>query len=118
MDQCFSGGSVVKNLPAKQEMQIRSLGQEEPLEEEMEQFLGGGELGEGVLALTRHSVQFSRSVMSDSLQPHGLYPTRLLYPLDFPGKNTGVGCHFLLQGIFPTQESNSCLLLGRQILYH
>ena len=31
----FPGGSVVKNLPAKQEMQIRSLGQEEPLEEEM-----------------------------------------------------------------------------------
>ena len=28
----------------------------------------------------------------------------------FPGKNTGVGCHFLLQGIFPTQESNPCLL--------
>ena len=36
----------------------------------------------------------SCSVMSDSLQPHGLYPTRLLCPWDFPGKNTGVGCHF------------------------
>ena len=32
-----------------------------------------------------------------SLQPHGLQPTRLLYPWDSPGKNTGVGCHFLLQ---------------------
>ena len=31
-----------------------------------------------------------------SLQPHGLYPTRLLCPWDFPGKKTGVGCHFLL----------------------
>ena len=31
---------------------------------------------------------------------------RLLYPWDFPGKNTGVGCHFLLQGIFLTQELN------------
>ena len=44
--------------------------------------------------------------MSESLQPHGLYPTRLLRPWDFPGENTGVGCHFLLQGIFPTQGSN------------
>ena len=35
-----------------------------------------------------------------------------------PGKNTGVGSHFLLQGIFPTQGSNPHLLLGRQILYH
>ena len=34
------------------------------------------------------------------------------------GKNTGVGYHFLLQGIFPTQESNLSLLIGRQILYH
>ena len=37
------------------------------------------------------------SVMSDSLRPHGLWPTRLLCPWDSPGKNTGVGCHFLLQ---------------------
>ena len=33
-------------------------------------------------------------------------PAGLLCPWDFPGKNTGVGCHFLLQGIFPTQGSN------------
>ena len=44
-------------------------------------------------------------------------PTRLPRPWDSPGKNTGVGCHFLLRGIFPTQGSNSHLLLGRQILY-
>ena len=47
------------------------------------------------------------------LQSHGLYPTRFLCPWNFPGKNTGVSCHFLLQGIFPTQRSNprlSCLL--------
>ena len=42
------------------------------------------------------------SVMSNSVQHHGLWPTRPLCPLDFPGKNTGVGCHFLLQGIFLT----------------
>ena len=35
--------------------------------------------------------------MSDSQRPHGLQPTRLLCPWDFPGKNTGVGCHCLLQ---------------------
>ena len=40
--------------------------------------------------------------VSDSLWPHGLQPTRLLCPWDFSGKNTRVGCHFLLQGIFPT----------------
>ena len=39
----------------------------------------------------------SRSVVSDSSQPQGLQPTRLLRPWDFPGKSTGVGCHFLLQ---------------------
>ena len=50
------------------------------------------------------------SVVSDSLRPHGLYPTRLLCPWDSPGKNTGVGCHFLLQGIFLTQGSNSRVL--------
>ena len=37
-------------------------------------------------------------------------PPRLLYSLDFPGKNAGVGCHFLLQGIFPTQGLNLCFL--------
>ena len=37
--------------------------------------------------------------------------------LELPGKNIGEDCHFLLQGIFPTQGSNSHLLLGRQILY-
>ena len=44
------------------------------------------------------------------LRSHELQPTRLLCPWDFPGKNTGVGCCSLLQGIFPTQESNSSLL--------
>ena len=56
---------------------------------------------------------FSRSVVSDSLQPSELQPTRLPFPWDFPGKNTGVGCHFLLQGIFLTQGSNPHLLNGQ-----
>ena len=57
----------------------------------------------------------SCSVMSDSLWPHGLWPSRLLYPWDFPGKNTRVGYHFL--GIFPAQGSSPVLLHCRQILY-
>ena len=50
------------------------------------------------------------SVVSKSVRPHGLQPTRLLCPWDSPGKNAGMGCHFLLQGIFPTQGSNPRLL--------
>ena len=41
-----------------------------------------------------------------------------LSPWNFPGKSTGVGCHFLLQGIFPTQGSNWGLPHCRQMLYH
>ena len=43
--------------------------------------------------------------------------TKLLRPWDFQGKSTGVGCHFLLQGIFPTQGSNPGLSHCRQMLY-
>ena len=51
------------------------------------------------------------SVMSRSLWPFGLWPARLLCPWRSPGKNTtGVGCHALLQEIFPTQRLNPCLL--------
>ena len=52
----------------------------------------------------------SRSVLSNSLQPHGLYPARLLCPRNSPGKNTSVGSHFLLQGILPIQGLNLSLL--------
>ena len=48
-------------------------------------------------------------VISDSA-PHGLQPARLLCPWRFPGKNTGVGCHFLLQGILLIQGLNPHLL--------
>ena len=57
-------------------------------------------------------------VVSNSLLPHGLQTGRLLCPWDSAGKNTGVGCHFLLQGIYPTQGSNLGLLHCRWILYH
>ena len=55
--------------------------------------------------------------MSDSLRPHGLQPTRFLRPWDSPGKNTRVGYHALLQGIFLTQGLNLhllCLLHWRE----
>ena len=54
----------------------------------------------------------SRSVVSDSLQPHGLYS-----PWNSPGQNTGVGSLSLLQEIVPTQGSTPGLLHCRQILY-
>ena len=49
--------------------------------------------------------------------PNGLQPTRLLCPWDFPGNSTRVDCHFLLQGIFPTQGLNPGLPHPRQTLY-
>ena len=55
-------------------------------------------------------VVFSCSVMSDSAAPWTFGAARLLCPWDFLGKNTGVGCHFLLQGIFQIQGSNPHLL--------
>ena len=54
------------------------------------------------------------SVVSDSLRPHRRQPTRLPRPWDSPGKNTGVGCHFLLQCMKVKSESEvtqSCLTL-------
>ena len=63
------------------------------------------------------NLSVSHSVVPNSLRPHRLQPTSLLSPWDFPGKDTGVGCRFLLQGIFPTQGSNLRLLHCRQILY-
>ena len=72
--------------------------------------------------ITTLSVNWLRAVLThavvfDSLQPHGLLPTRLLCPWASPGKNTGVGCHALLQRIFPTQGLNPGLPHCRRILY-
>ena len=53
------------------------------------------------------------SVVSDSVQPHGLQPARLLCPWDSLGKSTRVGCHALPQGIFLTQASNLGLSLPK-----
>ena len=64
-------------------------------------------------AMGSKSESESHSVIFDSLRRHGLYS-----PWNSPGQNTGVGSLSLLQGIFPTQESNQGLLHGRRVLYH
>ena len=50
---------------------------------------------------------FSHSVVSDSVRPHRRQPTSLPHPWDSPGKNTGVGCHFLLQCMKVKSESEA-----------
>ena len=65
----------------------------------------------------KKSESVHRSVMSNSLQPHGRKPARLLCPWSSPGNNnTRGGCYSLLQGIFPTYGSNLSLLHCRQTL--
>ena len=72
--------------------------------------LKGRQLGKSL-----HAGKLLQNV-SDSLHPYEL-PASFLWPWDSPGKNTGVGCHFLLQGIFPNQVSSPSLLglLHRQV---
>ena len=65
-----------------------------------------------------HAAVLSRSVVSSSLQPQGLQPSRLLWPWGFSRQEYSVGCHVLLQRIFPTQESNPGLPHYRWIFYH
>ena len=68
----------------------------------------------------------SHSVVSDSSRLHGLQPTRLLRPWDFPGKSTGVGCHCLLRphmhssphSQYPTEEWFLCTTGGSTLIYH
>ena len=69
----------------------------------------------GKLHYYRNSITFSFSYLCSVTQScptlcDPMEPTRLLCPWNFPGKNTGVGCHLLLQGIFLTQGSNPHLL--------
>ena len=71
----------------------------------------------GIWVLPRLCESVSHSFVSNSLQAHGLYSTRLLCPWASPGKNIGVGFHSLLQGIFSTQGLNPGLLHCRQTLY-
>ena len=64
---------------------------------------GIGITGASLRQWVAHQSHKMCSIQSDSLWPHGLQPIRFLYRWNFPGKNTEVGCHFLLQRIFPTQ---------------
>ena len=61
-------------------------------------------------SLTTQSLYVHAQSCPNSFVTCGLWPARLLCPWDSPGKNTGVGCHALLQGIFQTQGSNPHLL--------
>ena len=70
------------------------------------------------MRLERGTVVLWKVKLRPTLQPHELEPARLLRLWDFPGKNTGVGCHFLFHGIFLTQGWNLGLPHWRQTLYH
>ena len=74
--------------------------------------LGHGSLpGIGLLFSIVLNHMCACSVLSDSVQSHGLrYLARLHCPWHYSGKNMGVGCHFLLQGMFPAQRQNLRLL--------
>ena len=68
-----------------------------------------GFLNRGRLTFISYTCSVTQSCLT-LLRSHGLKPTRLFCPWDFSGKYIGAGCHFLLQGSFPTQGSNPCLL--------
>ena len=77
--------------------------------------------GSGCVLVVSCMCLHARSVMSNSLQPRGWNPPGPSVHGDSPGKNTGVGCHFLLQGIFLTHELNLHLLHllhGQASFYH
>ena len=66
---------------------------------------------------TSNEVKVVATQSCPTLLPHGLQPARLLCPQNSPGKNSGVGCHFPLQGIIPTPALNPLLSHCGQILY-
>ena len=88
---------MVKNLPAMQETWVWSLSQKRSPGEE-------------------NGIHFSGFLPGESHGQRSLAGARLFHPWDFPGKNTGMGCHFLLQGIFPVQGSKLGLPHCRQTL--
>ena len=120
--------SAVKKLPGMQETQVLFLGQEDLLEKELATHysilaweIPWTEEPEGLQSRGLQRVGHDW-VTNTSLLNHVLslqfWPFGVLSPRDFPGKNTVVGCHFLLQGTFLTQGSNHVSCIGRQLLYH
>ena len=84
----------------------------------MSQFFTSGGQSTGVSSFSispSNECCYVASVVSDSVRPHRWQPTRLPRPWDSPGKNTGVGCQFLLQCMKVKSENEvaqSCLTLG------
>ena len=71
------------------------------------------------LILLKHACMLRYFSLSDSLRPSGLQPTRLFCPWDSPAKNAGVGCHGLLQGIFPDRGTELVSLMSLALVpYH
>ena len=79
---------------------------------------GTSNIGKVLSFIEKVKVKVLVAQSSATLQSHSLQPATLFCPWSFPGKNTGMGCHSLLQGIFLTQGSNPGLLHCKQILYH
>ena len=133
---------MAKNLPSMQETRVWSLGQEDPLEKEMATHSNilawriPWTEEPGGLRATKNWTRLSdshthtdihpwspsskspaaaaKSLQSNSVRPHRWQPTRLYHPWDSPGKNTGVGRHFLFQFMKVKRESEvaqSCLTL-------
>ena len=67
--------------------------------------------------MSSYLLVLSRLVKSKSLRPHWTVALQAPLSVNSPGKNTGVGCHALLLGIFPTQGLNPGLLHFERILY-
>ena len=84
----------------------------EPTEADTNEEQDNSCLNIGGIRYQTESESESHSVVSDSLRPHGLYNAQ-----NSPGQNTAVGSCSLLQGIFPTQESNPGIPHCRRILY-
>ena len=106
-----------KELDSKQSISVRSLGM---LKKQAENCCESESVSHSVFFyffIFFNCFFISHSVLSDSVWPHRLGPTRLLCLWNFLGKNTGVGCCFLLQGNLSYQGSNLGLLHCKEILY-
>ena len=114
---------MVKRLPTMRETRVRFLGREDPLQKKMATH--SSTLAWKIPWMEEPGRLQSAAAAAKSLQSCPALCNHmdcslsgLLYPWDFPGKSTGVGCHFLLQRIFSTQGSNPGLPHCRKMFYH